>query len=96
MHLNFSLLSPGPTYAQHLAAVRRNILYSPAHRTRPLTTLVRVCGQAGYKVAVFGKYLNRIPVHPNGRPQIPTGVSTWFVSPGDEANKSSRLDASGE
>ena len=57
---------------------------------------MRVCGQAGYKVGVFGKYLNRIPVHPNGRPQIPTGVSTWFVSPGDEANKSSRLDSSGE
>ena len=54
MHLNFSLLSPGPTYAQHLAA-------------------------AGYTVGVFGKYLNRVPVHADGRPQVPAGVSTFFV-----------------
>ena len=71
MHLNFSHLSPGPTFAQHLA-------------------------DAGYNVGVFGKYLNRVPVQPSGYPQIPTGVSTWFVSPGDEANKSTRLDHSGE
>jgi N-acetylglucosamine-6-sulfatase len=71
MHMNFSLLSPGPTFAQHLAKV-------------------------GYSVAIFGKYLNRNPLHPSGQPQIPTGVSTWFVSPGDEANKSSALDPSGE
>jgi hypothetical protein len=48
MHLNFSLLSPGPTFAQHLSS-------------------------AGYTVGVFGKYLNRAPVFPDGRPQIPTG-----------------------
>eukprot|EP01045_Picozoa_sp_COSAG04_P000852 COSAG04_NODE_24_length_37684_cov_50.391060_18_plen_39_part_00 len=37
MHLNFSLLSPGPTYAQHLAAVRRNILSSlPSLLTEPV------------------------------------------------------------
>lgn len=72
MHLNFSLLSPGPTFAQHLS-------------------------RAGYEsVGVFGKYLNRLPMRPDGRPQIPTGVSTWFVSPGDEANKSSTRDRSGE
>ena len=72
MHLNFSLLSPGPTFAQHLS-------------------------RAGYKsVGVFGKYLNRLPMQPNGQPQIPAGVSTWFVSPGDEANKSSIRDSSGE
>jgi N-acetylglucosamine-6-sulfatase len=71
MHLNFSLLSPGPTFAQHLAA-------------------------AGWRVGIFGKYTNRVPVQPSGRPQIPTGVHTWFVSPGDEANKSSAKDHSGE
>jgi N-acetylglucosamine-6-sulfatase len=71
MHLNFSLLSPGPTFALHL-------------------------GRAGYRVGIFGKYLNRNPVHPSGQPQIPTGVSAWFVAPGDEANKSSALDRSGE
>ena len=71
MHLNFSLLSPGPTFAQYLA-------------------------EAGYRVGIFGKYTNRVPVQPSGHPQIPTGVHTWFVSPGDEANKSSAVDRSGE
>lgn len=71
MHLNFSLLSPGPTFAKHLA-------------------------KAGYHVGIFGKYINRIPLHPDGRPQIPTGVATWFVSPGDEADKATELDPSGE
>jgi arylsulfatase A-like enzyme len=71
MHLNFSLLSPGPTFAVHLA-------------------------DAGYRVGIFGKYINRVPMQPNGHPQIPTGVDTWFVAPGDESNKSSALDRSGE
>ena len=71
MHLNFSLFSPGPTFAQHLAAV-------------------------GFNVGVFGKYLNRNPLHPDGHFQIPSGVSTWFVAPGDEADKATELDASGE
>lgn len=70
MHLNFSLLAPGPTVASHLAAV-------------------------GYRVGIFGKYLNRVPVQPDGRPLVPDGVHTFFVSPGDEANKSTALDASG-
>jgi N-acetylglucosamine-6-sulfatase len=71
MHLNFSLMSPSGTFAQHLSNV-------------------------GYRVGVFGKYLNRNPMHPDGRPQIPAGVSTWFVSPGDEADKSTPQDPSGE
>ena len=72
MHLNFSLLSPGPTFAQHLAQ------------------------RAGYNVGVFGKYLNRNPLSPSGQPVIPAGVSHWFVAPGDEANKSTARDPSGE
>ena len=71
MHLNFSHLSPGPTFAQHLA-------------------------NAGYTVGVFGKYLNRNPMRPDGLPHIPTGVHTWLVSPGDEADKSTEADPSGE
>jgi arylsulfatase A-like enzyme len=35
-------------------------------------------------------------MQPNGEPQIPDGVDTWFVSPGDESDKSSVLDNSGE
>lgn len=72
MHLNFSMLSPGPTFAQHLAQ------------------------RAGYNVGVFGKYLNRNPMSPLGQPVIPAGVSHWFVAPGDEANKSTASDPSGE
>ena len=44
----------------------------------------------------MGKYLNRLPMQPNGQPQIPTGIDTWFVSPGDESNKSTAMDKSGE
>eukprot|EP00911_Craspedida_sp_UC1_P002886 UC1_evm4s2111 len=64
----------------------------------PGPTVFQHLALAGYRVAVHGKYLNRVPVHPSGRPQIPAGVDTsgWFVSPGDEANKASRLDRSGE
>ena len=46
MHLNFSLLSPGPTVMQHLS-------------------------RAGYEsIGVFGKYLNRVPMRADGRPQV--------------------------
>lgn len=52
---------------------------------------------AGYRVGVFGKWLNRLPMPADGSaPLIPTGVDTWFVSPGDESNKSSWIDPSGE
>ncbi len=72
MHMNFSLYSPGGTFAQYLAE------------------------EAGYAVGVFGKYLNRNPMTPDGKFEIPTGVERWFVSPGDEADKASPLDPSGE
>jgi hypothetical protein len=71
MHLNFSKLSPGPTFASHLSS-------------------------AGYTVAIFGKYLNRNPMRPDGLPAIPAGVDKWFVAPGDEANKATEQDSSGE
>ena len=51
---------------------------------------------AGYAVGVFGKYLNRVPMTAGGRPVVPAGVSRWFVSPGDEADKATAADPSGE
>ena len=35
-------------------------------------------------------------MRPDGLPQVPRGVHTWFVSPGDEADKATELDPSGE
>jgi len=86
---------PGGGCGGRSSAPGRNMHLNFTHLS-PGPTVFQHLASAGYTVGVFGKYLNRIPMRTDGTPQIPTGVSEWFVSPGDEANKATELDSSGE
>ena len=93
MHINETMLSPGPTFAAHLARTEstgstgstEGALRRRRHLQQPGAA---AADHAPYAVGFFGKYLNISPR------QAPTGAHTYFVNPGPEAG--SAKDPTGE